>query len=89
MAMKSNTYLGARSDRLSTWEELSEVITLLSNLHQLQLPLETALDFVENADAASNADDRGLWIDASSEDNTGGGIESLANIIVGRRDRPN
>ena len=88
-AMKSNAYVHGRNDRLSTWEELGEVITLLADLRQLQFPLEAALDLVEKTDAPSSSTETELWIDASDEGTASGGIESLANVVVGRRDRPN
>jgi len=85
--MKPSFYAHDRNDRMLTRDELSEVVGLMADLHQL--PFEAALEFVTEWDSPSDQGEAGLWIDADGEDGTGGAIDSLARSIVGLRDRLN
>jgi hypothetical protein len=73
----------AIGDRISTREELGEVIGLLITLHQL--PFEAILDSFESSQSGSEADDLELWTDAGRGRQPGAEIEPLTNIILGRR----
>jgi hypothetical protein len=74
-------------DRISTREELGEVIGLLIKLHQL--PFEAVLDSVESSESGSHAEDLELWTDAERGRRPGAEIEPLTDIILGRTHRLN
>ena len=74
-------------DRISTREELGEVIGLLIKLHQL--PFEAVLDSVESSESRSDAEDLELWTDADRGPRPEAEIEPLTDIILGRRHRLN
>ena len=81
--MKPNMQEKIIDDRISTQEELDEVIGLLVNLDQL--PVETALELLESsAEPSGTGAGAMLWRDAD-EQRPGVEIESLSNSIVGRR----
>lgn len=85
--MKPNIYVPKTNDRTLTYDELSEVVGLMVDLHQLSF--EAALEFVTEWDRPSDLDELGLCIDAEGEDGATGGIDALARSIVGTRDRLN
>lgn len=74
-------------DRISTREELGEVIVLLIKLHQL--PFEATLESLESSESRSAPEDLELWTDADRGRRPGAEIEPLTNIILGRRHRLN
>lgn len=81
--MKPNMQETVVDDRISTQEELDEVIGLLVNLDQL--PVETALELLESStDPSGSGAGVGLWRDADAHW-PGAEIESLSNFILGRR----
>jgi hypothetical protein len=85
--MKSTALAYERDDRESTREELNLAVDLMADLHEV--PFEAAFEFVERSFTLSNLNDLGLWTDANGIDRPSSGIETLAGIIIGRRDRSN
>jgi len=73
-------------DRISTLEELGEVIVLLVKLRQL--PFEATLQSLES-ESRSEAEELELWTDADGDHRPGAEIEPLTNIILGRRHKLN
>ena len=73
-------------DRISTREELGEVIVLLVKLRQL--PFEATLQSLES-ESHSEAEGLELWTDADGDRRPGAEIEPLTNIILGRRHKLN
>jgi hypothetical protein len=73
-------------DRISTQEELGEVIVLLVKLRQL--PFEATLESLES-ESRSEAEELQLWTDADVDRRPGAEIEPLTNIILGRRHKLN
>jgi hypothetical protein len=73
-------------DRISTREELGEVIVLLAKLRQL--PFEATLESLES-ESRSEAEGLGLWTDADGDHRRVAEIEPLTNIILGRRQNLN
>ena len=79
--MKSNMQVMA--DRISTQEELDEVISLLGKFDQL--PIETALELLESSKGPPRTSGGiELWRDID-EPRLGAEIESLSNLILGRK----
>ena len=74
-------------DRISTRNELSEVIGLLITQHQL--PFEATLESLESSESRSEEEGLDLWTDAGGESRPGVEIEPLTNIILGRRYKRN
>ena len=85
--MKSTALAYERGDRESTREELNLALDLMADLHEV--PFEAAFEFVERSFTPSNRDDLGLWTDTNGKDRPSSEIETLADIIMGRRDRSN
>ena len=73
-------------DRISTLEELGEVIVLLVKLRQL--PFEVTLQSLES-ESRSEAKELELWTHADGDRRPGAEIEPLTNIILGRRHKLN
>jgi hypothetical protein len=79
-ALKPNMQVIA--DRISTQEELDEVISLLVKFEQL--PIDTALELLESSNApARTSGGVELWLDIDDH-RLGAEIESLSNFILGR-----
>jgi len=74
-------------DRISTREELGEVIVLLVKLRQL--PFEATLESLESSESRSEWEGLELWSDADDHRRPGSEIEPLTNIILGRRQKRN
>ena len=85
--MKPHAQGLAIGDRVSTREELGEVIVLLIKLHQL--PFEATLESLESSESRSAPEDLELWTDADRGRRPGAEIEPLTNIILGRRYKRN
>ena len=73
-------------DRISTREELGEVIVLLVKLRQL--PFEATLESLES-ESRSEKEGLELWTGADGDHRPGAEIEPLTNIILGRRNKLN
>jgi len=69
-------------DRISTRQELGEVIVQLVELRQLSF--DDTLGSLELSDERSQENDLELW-DRNRDDLRGAKIESLTNIILGRK----
>ena len=74
-------------ERISTRNELSEVIGLLIAQHQL--PFEATLESLESSERGSEAETLELWINADGDSRPGAEIGPLTNIILGRRHKRN
>jgi len=74
-------------DRISTREELGQVIGLLITLHQL--PFEATLESLESSESRSEAEGPELWTDADGDRRQGVEIEPLTNVILGLRHKLN
>ncbi len=85
--MKPSAHAIGTDDRISTREELGEVISLLVDLHQL--PVEASLQILEDSDGRSDVESDGLWTDADCEAGPAAQVEPLANFILGRQHRLN
>jgi hypothetical protein len=84
--MKPHAHELVIGDRISTREELGEVIVLLVKLRQL--PFEATLESLQS-ESRSEAEELGLWTDADGERWSEAETEPLTNIILGRRLRLN
>jgi hypothetical protein len=84
--MKSYRAIGT-DDRISTREELGEVISLLIDLHQL--PAEATLQFLEDSDSRPDFENDELWTNPDREAEKAAPVEPLANFILGRQHRLN
>jgi hypothetical protein len=85
--MKPYAHAIGTDDRISTREELGEVIGLLINLHQL--PVEATLQFLEDSHSRSEVESDELWTEAEREAGPAAQVEPLANFILGRQHRLN
>jgi hypothetical protein len=85
--MKPSAHAIGTDDRISTREELGQVIGLLIDLHQL--PVEASLQILEDSDSRSDVETDGLWTDGDCEAGPAAQVEPLANFILGRQDRLN
>ena len=74
-------------DRISTCEELGEVIELLVGLRQL--PWEASLESPGSPKRPSEEDVFELWTDRDRDHRRGAEIEPLTNMFLGRRQEPN
>ena len=70
-------------DRISTRQELSQVIVQLVEMHQLSF--DGTLESFELSEEHSQENDLELWTDRNRDDVRGAEIESLTNIILGRK----
>ena len=70
------------ADRISTQEELDEVISLLGKFDQL--PIETPLELESSKGPPRTSGGIELWRDID-EPRLGAEIESLSNFILGRK----
>jgi hypothetical protein len=84
--MKPHAQGLAIGDRVSTREELGEVIVLLVKLRQL--PFGATLESLES-ESRSEAEGLELWTDADGDRRPEAEIEPLTNIILGRRHKLN
>ena len=70
-------------DRISTRQELGQVIVQLVEMHQLSF--DVTLESLELPEEHSQENDLELWSDRNRDDVRGAEIESLTNIILGRK----
>ena len=85
--MKPETQEERIGDRISTPQELNEVIFQLVKLHQLSY--EATLESAESSETRFQKDDFELWAESDRDRARGVGIESLTKIILGRRQNLN
>jgi hypothetical protein len=81
--MKSQKREAGIRDRISTRQELGQVIIQLIELHQLSF--DATLESLESSEEHSQENDLELWTDRNPDDLRGAEIVSLTNIILGRR----
>ena len=82
--MKSQKREAGIRDRISTRQELGQVIVQLIELHQLSF--DATLESLESSEEHSQEnDDLELWTDRNRDDLRGAEIVSLTNIILGRK----
>jgi hypothetical protein len=81
--MKSQEQEARIRDRISTRQELGQVIVQLVELHQLSF--DDTLESLELPEEHSQENDVELWTDRNRDDQRGAEIESLTNIILGRK----
>jgi len=74
-------------DRIATRQELGEVIVQLVKLREL--PFEATLESLESSEKHLQEDDLELWTDSDRDRLREAEIESLTQIILGRRQRLN
>jgi hypothetical protein len=84
--MKPHAQEPVIGDRISTREELGEVIVLLVKLRQL--PFEATLESLES-ESRCEAEELELWTDADGDHCSEAEIEPLTNIVLGRRHKLN
>jgi hypothetical protein len=83
--MKAHTQEMGIGDRIATRQELGEVIVQLVKLHEL--PFEATLESLESSENLTQEDDLELWTDSDRDRLREAEIESLTQIILGRRQR--
>jgi hypothetical protein len=81
--MKSQEQEAGIRDRISTRQELGQVIVQLVELHQFSF--DDTLESLELPEEHSQENDVELWTDRNRDDQRGAEIESLTNIILGRK----
>jgi hypothetical protein len=81
--MKSHEREAGIRDRISTRQELGQVIVQLVEMHQLSF--DDTLESLELPEEHSQENDLELWTDRNRDGLRGAEIESLANIILGRK----
>jgi hypothetical protein len=81
--MKSQEQEARIRDRISTRQELGQVIVQLVELHQPSF--DDTLESLELPEEHSQENDVELWTDRNRDDQRGAEIESLTNIILGRK----
>lgn len=81
--MKPHTQEMGIGDRIATRQELGEVIVQLVKLHEL--PFEATLESLESSENHTQEDDLELWTDSDRDRLREAQIESLTQIILGRR----
>jgi hypothetical protein len=81
--MKSQEQEAGIRDRISTRQEVGQVIVQLVELHQLSF--DDTLEALELPEEHSQENDVELWTDRNRDDQRGAEIESLTNIILGRK----
>lgn len=82
-AMKVQERVVGLRDRISTRQELGQVIIQLIELHQLSF--DDTLESLESSGEHSDESGLELWTDRNRDDLRGAEIESLTNMILGRR----
>jgi hypothetical protein len=85
--MKSQKREAGIRDRISTRQELGQVIIQLIELHQLSF--DATLESLESSEDRSQGHDLELWTDRNPDDLRGAEIVLLTNIILGRRQPSN
>jgi hypothetical protein len=85
--MKRHTQEMGIADRIATRQELGEVIVQLIELREL--PFEATLESLESSEDRNQEDDLELWTDSDRDRLRGAEMESLTQIILGRRQRLN
>jgi hypothetical protein len=85
--MKSQKREAGIRDRISTRQELGQVIIQLIELHQLSF--DATLESLESSEDHSQDHDLELWTDSDPDGLRGAEIVSLTNIILGRRQPSN
>jgi len=85
--MKSQQRDAGIRDRISTRQELGQVIIQLIELHQLSF--DATLESLESSEDRSQDHDLELWTDSDPDGMRGAEIVSLTNIILGRRQPSN
>jgi hypothetical protein len=85
--MKSQKREARIRDRISTRQELGQVIIQLIELHQLSF--DATLESLESSEDRSQGHDLELWTDRNPDDLRGAEIVLLTNIILGRRQPSN
>jgi len=81
--MKSQEREAGIRDRISTRQELGQVIVQLVELHQLSF--DDTLESLESSGEHSLENDLELWTDRNRDGLRGAEVESLTNIILGRK----
>jgi hypothetical protein len=81
--MKSQEREAGIRDRISTRQELGQVIVQLVEMHQLSF--DDTLESLELPEEHSQKKDLELWTDRNRDGLRGAEIESLTNIILGRK----
>ena len=81
--MKSQQRDAGIRDRISTRQELGQVIIQLIELHQLSF--DATLESLESSEDRSQDHDLELWTDSDPDGLREAEIVSLTNIILGRR----
>jgi len=81
--MKPETQEPGIKDRISTRQELDQVIVQLVKLHQLSL--DDTLEPMESSGEPSQENDLELWTDGDRNGQPAAEIESLTSIILGCR----
>ena len=81
--MKSQEREAGIRDRISTRQELGQVIVQLVEMHQLSF--DDTLESLELPEQHSQEKDLELWADRNRDGLRGTEIESLTNIIWGRK----
>jgi hypothetical protein len=82
-AMKSQKREAGIRDRISTRQELGQVIVQLVEMHQLSF--DDTLESLELPEEHSQENDLELWTDRNRDGLRGAEIEFLTNIILGRK----
>ena len=85
--MQPHVQAPATEDRISTREELDEVIDMLIRLQQL--PSEATLQFLVDSDCQSDLESDALWTVSHREAGPPAQVEPLANFILGPQQRLN
>jgi hypothetical protein len=83
--MKPHTQEMGIGARIATRQELGEVIVQLVKLHEL--PFEATLESLESSENRTQEDDLELWTDSDRDRLREAEVESLTQIILGRRQR--
>lgn len=81
--MKSQEREAGIRDRISTRQELGQVIVQLVEMHQLSF--DDTLESLELPEEHSQENDLELWTDRNRDGLRGAEIEFLTNIILGRK----
>jgi hypothetical protein len=79
--MKPATQEPGIQDRISTRQELDQVIVQLVKLHQLSF--DDTLEPLESSGEPSQENDLELWTDGDGNGQSAAEIESLTSIILG------
>ena len=85
--MKPHTQEMGIGDRIATRQELGEVIVQLVKLREL--PFDATLESLESSEDLFQEEDLELWTDSDRDRVREAEIESLAKMILGRKQNPN